>query len=101
MGDRRSPPSNQNVTFQKKCKGEKDIKDAKEIIDRIHRRDLYRLVGEHKMSWRGRPKKEVHYNPHIDVVFVTKTKTIFSKIPYDVFPSSLANCPIRLLSPSP
>ena len=64
--------------------GEKDIVDAKRILDRIHRRDLYRLVGENKISWKGRPKKEVHYNPHIFVVNVisTKTKTIFSKTPY-------------------
>ncbi|XP_078312818.1 deoxynucleoside triphosphate triphosphohydrolase SAMHD1-like [Crassostrea virginica] len=38
--------------------GEKDIVDAKRILDRIHRRDLYRLVGENKISWKGRPKKE-------------------------------------------
>ena len=66
--------------------GEKDIDDAKRILDRIHRRDLYRLVGENKMSWRGQLTKEVHYNPHIFVVNViaTKTETIFSKIPYRI-----------------
>lgn len=68
----------------KKGKGEKDIDEAKGILNRIHRRDFYRLVGENKMSWRGRITKEVHYNPHVFVVNViaTKTETIFSKIPY-------------------
>ena len=45
----------------KKGKGVKDIKDAKRILKRIQSRDLYRLVGENKMSWRGRLTKEVHY----------------------------------------
>ena len=80
--------------------GEKDIDDAKGILKRIQRRDLYRLVGENKITWRD---PEVHYNSIIYVgnIIVTKILTILSKIPYVVFLFSLANCPIRLLSPTP
>ena len=48
-----------------------DINDAKEILNRIHRRDLYRLVGENKITWRD---PEVHYNSHIYVGNVIVTK---------------------------
>ena len=53
----------------------KDIEDAIEILDRINRRDLYRLVGENKIRWKDQPNQEVHYNSHIfvDNVFATKT----------------------------
>ena len=49
----------------------KDIEDAIDILDRIHRRDLYRLVGENKITWRD---PEVHYNSHIYVGNVIVTK---------------------------
>ena len=42
-----------------------NIKDAIEILDRINRRDLYRLVGENKITWRDQSDREVHYNSHI------------------------------------
>ena len=53
----------------------KDIVDAIEILDRINRRDLYRLVGESKITWKDQPNQEVYYNSHIfgDNVFATKT----------------------------
>ena len=77
-----------------------DIKYAQGILKRIQKRDLYRLVGENKITWRD---PEVHYNSIIYVgnIIVTKILTILSKIPYVVFLFSLANCPIRLLSPTP
>ncbi|XP_078310156.1 deoxynucleoside triphosphate triphosphohydrolase SAMHD1-like isoform X1 [Crassostrea virginica] len=37
---------------------DEDIADAKRILDRIHRRDLYRLVGENKITWRDLPNQE-------------------------------------------
>ncbi|XP_078310162.1 deoxynucleoside triphosphate triphosphohydrolase SAMHD1-like isoform X3 [Crassostrea virginica] len=36
----------------------KDIEDAIEILDRINRRDLYRLVGESKITWKDQPNQE-------------------------------------------
>ena len=53
----------------------KDIEDAIEILDRINRRDLYRLVGESKITWKDQSNQEVYYNSHIfgDNVFATKT----------------------------
>ena len=76
-----------------------DIDDAKRILDRIHRRDLYRLVGENKITWRDQPNQEVHYNPHnfVDNVIATILYDVYDV--YDVFPSLLANCPVCLLSP--
>ena len=44
---------------------DEDIAVAKRILDRIHRRDLYRLVGENKITWRDQREREVHYNSHI------------------------------------
>ena len=43
----------------------KDLYDAKRILDRIDCRDLYRLVGENKITWRDQRDREVHYNSHI------------------------------------
>ena len=49
----------------------KDLCAAKRILDRIDCRDLYRLVGENKITWRD---PEVHYNSHIYVGNVIVTK---------------------------
>ena len=58
---------------------DEDIAEAKRILDRIHRRDLYRLVGENKITWRDQPNQEVHYNPHNFI------DNVISSILYDIF----------------
>ena len=40
-----------------------DIEDAIDILDRIHRRDLYRLVGENKITWRD-PEVHIRWQYH-------------------------------------
>ena len=54
--------------------GDEDIDKAKLILDRIHRRDLYRLVGENKIEWEFQLNQEVHYNSHFSFTMSSQIK---------------------------